>query len=639
MIESVIRDVLAKLPGAEHRPQQFEMARLIETSITTGRHALIEAGTGSGKSFGYLIPILESGKKAVISTGTIALQEQLLSKDIPFLQEAYRPEVKVAMAKGRANYVCLRKLWESDQRIAPFDPVRPQVDALLTLAEGKEWSGDKADLDFVVDWRLWSDELASDRDDCLGPKCPNYMVSPHRLARIKCDDAELIIANHALYFTDLVTNAGVLPKHDLVIFDEAHHLERAATSALSVQIGRWSGTKLLQRVRRRFPGLPAELMQEIQEAEGQVMEWVFRQGPGQRPLEGDPEFVQAAGGVSRAVEELVQWIGHAGIDQMSLLDDDPEFAKQRAELQRDQLQAMARNLVQRWEYFADLKSKADRANWMQVDPTRDQFELRSAPLDVSDMLRNLLWSKRTAVLTSATLAVDGSFEFVKGELGIDDAAEAVLGSPFDYPNQAFLYVPRHLPLPNDPDFLEAIVPEIEQCLYWTRGRAFVLFTSYRAMREVAARLGPRLPYPYKTQEDLPRQKLIEWFKSTPNSVLFATATFWEGVDVPGDALSCVIIDKLPFASPDDPVVQARTERMRARGQDWFEEFMLPKAVLALKQGFGRLIRTRTDKGLVAILDRRLATYRYGDTILRSLPPARRITKIPDRRPTADTARR
>ncbi len=634
MIENVIRDVLSKLPGAEHRPQQLEMARLIEKAIATGRHALIEAGTGSGKSFGYLLPILESKKTAVISTGTIALQEQLLGKDIPFLQQVYRPELKVAMAKGRSNYICLRKLWEADQRVGPFDPLRPQVDGLLKRAQAGDWNGDKADLEFVVDWRLWADELASDREDCLGPRCPNFMVSPHRVARIKCDDSELIIANHALYFTDLVTNAGVLPKHDLVIFDEAHHLERAATSALSVQIGRWSGTKLLQRVRRRFPALPVSLAEGMQEAEARVMEWVFSQGPGQRPLDGAPLFAVAAGAVAREVEELVAWIGRAGIDQMSLLDDDAEMGKQRAELQKDQLQGMAQNLVQRWEYFADLSTKKDRANWMQVDPSRDSFELRSAPLDVSAMLRNLLWTKRTAILTSATLAVDGGFQFVKGELGIDDAEEAVLGSPFDFPNQAFLYVPRHLPLPNDPGFLEAIIPEIEQCLYWTRGRAFVLFTSYRAMREVAQRLGPKLPFPSKTQEDLPRQRLIDWFKSTPHSVLFATATFWEGVDVPGDALSCVIIDKLPFASPDDPVVQARTEQMKAKGQDWFAEFMLPKAVLALKQGFGRLIRTRTDKGLVAILDRRLLTHRYGDTILRSLPPARRITRIPDRRPAA-----
>src|SRR5437899_2177909 len=256
MIERVIRDVLSKLPGAEDRPQQLEMARLIEQAIAAGRHALIEAGTGSGKSFGYPLPILESGKEAVISTGTIALQEQLLGKDIPFLQEAYRPDLTVAMAKGRSNYICLRKLWEADQRIGPIDPVRGHVDKLLAKAQHGHWSGDRADLDFVVDWKLWADELASDREDCLGPRCPNYMVSPHRLARIKCDDAELIVANHALYFTDLVTNAGVLPKHDLVVFDEAHHLERPATSALSVQTGRWSGAKLLRRVRRRFPQMP-----------------------------------------------------------------------------------------------------------------------------------------------------------------------------------------------------------------------------------------------------------------------------------------------------------------------------------------------------------------------------------------------
>jgi ATP-dependent DNA helicase DinG len=293
--------------------------------------------------------------------------------------------------------------------------------------------------------------------------------------------------------------------------------------------------------------------------------------------------------------------------------------------------AVAEGLAYSWRFFANLDSPAhagQRANWAQVEPARDFFELNSAPLEVGDSLREALWPKRTCILTSATLAVDGGFAYLRRELGIDQAREAVLGSPFRFEQQALLYVPPHLPVPSAPQFGEAILPVIESLLALSRGRAFVLFTSYRALREVAAALGPRLPYPCKTQEDLPRQRLVEWFRSTPNSVLFATASFWEGIDIPGDALSCVIIDKLPFASPDDPVVAARTERMKARDEDWFNDFMLPRAILALKQGFGRLIRTRTDTGLIAILDRRLLSMRYGPVILRSLPPARRITALP-----------
>ncbi len=303
------------------------------------------------------------------------------------------------------------------------------------------------------------------------------------------------------------------------------------------------------------------------------------------------------------------------------------MARQRAEIVREQLKATSDSLMSRWRCFAMLDASEERANWMELDPSRDYFELKSAPLEVGQALRSALWTKKTCVLTSATLAVDGGFEFLKRELGIDAAEESVLGSPFDFPQQAALYVPRGIPLPASPGFTEAALPVIEQILHATSGRAFVLFTSYRMLREVAAQLAGRLPFPCKTQEDLPRARLIEWFKATPNSVLFATATFWEGVDMPGDALSCVIIDKLPFASPDDPVVAARTELMKARGEDWFSGFMLPKAILALKQGFGRLIRTRTDTGLVAILDRRLVTRGYGPTILRSLPPARRIDRL------------
>jgi ATP-dependent DNA helicase DinG len=312
---------------------------------------------------------------------------------------------------------------------------------------------------------------------------------------------------------------------------------------------------------------------------------------------------------------------------MTLLDDgDEEQEKQRAQIQREQLMATADGLAARWAHFAQIDTAGDRANWMEVDPSRDYFELRSAPLDVGESLRRLLWTKRTAILTSATLAVDGQFDFIKRELGLQDMElhELALGSPFDFRNQVRLFLPSHLPAPNHPAFPEAAIATIERLLHLSQGRAFVLFTSYQALRHVSAALMDRLPFPCKTQEDLPRTRLIEWFKTTPHSVLFATATFWEGVDIPGDALSCVIIDKLPFASPGDPVVQARTERMKANGEDWFNGFMLPKAVIALKQGFGRLIRTRTDTGIVAILDRRLTTMRYGQVILRSLPPARRI---------------
>lgn len=629
-IHRVIEEIVSQLPGYEPRPQQIRMAETISDAIRTERHALIEAGTGSGKSFGYLIPLLEAGKTAVISTGTIALQEQLLHKDIPFLAQAYGREIKVAIAKGRSNYVCLNKLDEAKRTIPLTDPERPLIESLVQISHKQLWNGDRAELPFNIDSRLWAEHLASDPEDCLGPKCGNWTFTPHRMARAECEEAEIIIANHALYFTDLAREAGILPKHDVVVFDEAHHLDRAATGALSVQLSRWMNNKLLQRVQRRFPNLPTSLIQEIMDAEVAFMDRLYRRGRGQFRIDPESEFQDGAQRTSQALAELSQWISRADPGQMSLMGDDPNIAKERAEVQREQMQSVAADLALRWAHFAGLGRDPNRANWMYLDPSRDHFEMQSAPLDVGEPLGHLLWDKRTCILTSATLAVDGKFEFVKRELGLPaNALETVLGSPFDYPNQALLYVPRHLPMPNDANFLEAVCPEIERILEMTQGRAFILCTSYRALREISQRLIMTLKYPFKTQEDLPRARLVEWFKTTPNAVLIATATFWEGVDIPGDALSCVIIDKLPFASPDDPVVQARTDRMKAKGEDWFNGYVLPKAVLMLKQGFGRLIRTRSDLGLVAILDKRVVTMRYGEVVVRSLPPARRLVNLAD----------
>lgn len=627
-VEQAIQEIVSQLPGYEPRPQQLEMAQTIEEAIRTNRHALIEAGTGSGKSFGYLIPLLESGKRTVISTGTIALQEQLLNKDLPFLEQAYGKPIQVALAKGRSNYVCVRKLDEVHRTLPPGDAMLPVVEELSETVRNGVWNGDRAELPFNVDARFWADSLASDPFDCLGPKCPNYQGTPHRLARIACEEAQIIIANHALYFTDLATGSALLPQHDVVVFDEAHHLERAATGALTTAVNRWEAGRLLQRVQRRFPNIPAKVVQGIFDAENDLMDLLYARGRGQFRLERDPDFEQRALEMSKAIVRLAQWIDAADAAQMAMLDDDPAMAKQRAETQREQMRTVAQDLAQRWEHFGLLKIGDQRANWIFTDPSRDVYEINSAPLDVGEALDHLLWSKRTCVLTSATLAVDGKFQFLKHELGLPEKTlDRVLGSPFDFPNQALLYVPRRLPLPSDPGWTDAIVTEVERVLAMTQGRAFVLCTSYRSLRDIAGRLQGKIPFPSKTQEDLPRQRLVEWFKSTPNAVLFATATFWEGVDIPGDALSCVIIDKLPFASPDDPVVQARTDRMKARDEDWFGDFMLPKAILALKQGFGRLIRTKTDTGIVALLDRRVLTHRYGEVVMRSLPPARRLQNL------------
>ena len=609
------------------------MAEAIHEAIRTKRHALIEAGTGSGKSFGYLIPALETGKRVVISTGTIALQEQLIKKDLPFLQQALGREVPVALAKGRSNYLCDRRLSEALRLVSPGDPNYAVLEELVQLRTGEEeapgaWEGDRAELSFGVDGRLWSEMLASDPNDCLGPRCPNWHHTPHRIARSRLEEAQVIIANHALYCTDLAMGGGLLPHHDVVVFDEAHHLERAAVGSFSIMMQKGLTGRLLQRVERRFQELPFRLNQEILTAESTLTGALMTRGYGQFRLEPEelPGEVELLAVLTR---QLADWLSQQAPTQMNLQMEDPELALESAEVLRQQLISLATMYADRWEHFARLTHDPERANWMTIDPSRDYFELQSAPLSVASHLAKTLWPHRVAVLTSATLAVERRFDFLRSELGLPaDTVDRVLDSPFDFPRQALLYVPRKLPYPADEGFLDGAAEEIRRILEVSEGRAFVLCTSYRAMRELSQRLVGVVPYPTRTQEEMPRTRLIEWFKQTPGAVLFATATFWEGVDVPGEALSCVIIDKLPFSCPDDPVIQGKVELMKSRGEDWFAGFMLPKATLTLKQGFGRLIRSRSDTGLVAILDRRLVERRYGSSILSSLPPARRVFTLP-----------
>ena len=615
--------IVQQLPQYEPRPGQHRMAEVIHTALQENRHAVIEAGTGSGKSFGYLIPLLESEGPFIVSTGTIALQEQLLNKDIPFLLEASRHKRTVALAKGRGNYLCKQKLWEADRRMPASDPLRPELDRLIALLPG--WDGDLATLPWLPTEALWS-EIQSDADDCLGSKCEFYEVSPHRLAKARLAHADLIVANHALYFVDIAAAGGILPSHQAVVFDEAHHIHAAATRAFSASIGRYSIAKLLQKIRRRIGSIPDEIAFSLVGYESKLLDWVLRSDRPQYRLYPDANFIEVLEGLLEDLKLLGSWL-----DREPSLGDgilDPEIAK-KMPLHRPKLLNQLNNLMARWEYFgreAD-STLSERVNWVEIDKRRAYFELKSAPLNVAPPLRDLLWSQRPGICTSATLAVGGDFSYFKQQVGLSEALELETPSPFNYRKQATLYVPRHLPEPNEPDFTFHAREAIKDILQRTQGRAFVLFTSYKGMHAAYNVLMDSLPFPVKKQGDLPRSALIDWFKTTPHAVLFATSSFWEGVDIPGEALSCVIIDRLPFSVPDDPVVQAHVERLKMQGKDWFREFMLPEAIIRLKQGFGRLIRTTSDRGLVAILDNRLFTKSYGSTILRALPDCPRVRDL------------
>ncbi len=621
--ESFFDEVVSQLPGYEVRPQQREMASRVRETIAAGGQLLIEAGTGSGKSFGYLLPAIHAGQRVVISTGTIQLQEQLLGSDLPFLVEASGLTMAVALAKGRGNYLCRQKLWEADRQIAPGDPLRRDVERLLGVANG--WNGDLASLDFHPPARFWQ-EVASTSDDCLGNSCEYFDDNPFRLARVKLGRADIIVANHALYLVDLAAGGGILPDHDLVIFDEAHHLPRAASDAFTASIGRYALTKLMQKIRRRWQSPPETLTYALISVESRLAEWIWRHDKTQFRLYPDSDFLDITEHLLAGLRDLREWLENGRVDDLLFSD---QAVRSKAPLHRPKLAQQLNHLIARWEFFADCgdATHLERVNWVERDPRSGYFELFSAPLDVAHDLANLLWGQRTAVLTSATLSVDGDFRYFRKQLGLPlQTKEAVLHSPFDYGRQVRLFVPA-LPDPSDPRYPESSHAAIVELLGASGGRAFVLFTSYRAMNAAYEAIAPNLPYPCRQQGDLSRSHLIEWFKNTPHSVLFATSSFWEGVDVPGDALSCVIIDRLPFAVPDDPVVQAFVERLKMQGRDWFREYTLPEAILRLKQGFGRLIRTASDRGVVAILDSRLLSKGYGRQIIKALPPCGRADSI------------
>lgn len=621
----VFSSVIRRLPGYEPRPQQLRMASLVAEALERREHALLEAGTGCGKTMAYLLPTLAAGKRAVVSTGTIALQTQLVQKDLLFLQSSFPRRFTYALAKGMNNYLCVPKLLEADRTLPPNDPNRPVLAAVEERWRGGQWNGDVGALDFKVPQAFWSQDLGASWDDCTKNKCPFYDVCPARLARRATEDADVIVANHALYFMDISMGGALLPHHDLVVFDEAHHLEEIAIRTLGVEIPRWSTRNLLQKATRRLRGLSPKVLQALQEADDALVRWVTGQGWRSARFRDPGDLCEVAGQFLQALSQLSHFVRDAPLDDFAALAESPEEAKRFAQGQKESLLLLTGGLMERWSHFADLPGEEEGwVNWLEADPTRQHFTLESASLQVASLLREKLWPVRPAILTSATLAVKGGFDFLRERLGLESGIAEVIDSPFDFRTQALLYLPRGLPNPNDPAFNQAIVPVIEDLLHRTQGRAFVLFTSYRSLREVSAPLMERLPFPCSTQEDLPRAALLDWFKSTPNAVLFATASFWEGVDVPGDQLSCVIIDRLPFSHPEDPIVQATVEALKEEGKDWFNSYMLPKAILTLKQGFGRLIRTRSDRGVVAILDSRLFTKPYGKLVVHSLPPVPRV---------------
>lgn len=634
------------LPGYEHRPEQLAMAGAVLDALDDARPLLVEAGTGTGKTLAYLVPAALSGKKVVISTGTRTLQEQILARDVPLLRERLGLEIEVVALKGISNYLCRRRFAELGDTADP-DLVRIAAWSRTTQ------TGDKSELASVPEdapaWRV----VTTTPDARLGPRCPYWERCFVTQARRAAARAEIIVVNHHLFFADLAlrhafAGAQVLPAYDAVIFDEAHQVEDVATEHFGVAVSthrlatlsrdalkelsalaaptdeRRAAERLLANLDARADELFAALRRRLGELDGARAASVYEARPGAAAAESrlaSPSDLFASPRqeswfrLDAALEELAR---HAERRAAAAPDggEEHEAICRRAEAIRADLAQLAEPPGHRHVHWAELRGR--------------QVHLHASPIEVGPLLRERVAEAiGSVVFTSATLTTAGSFEFTRARLGLepDTSTELLVDSPFDFARQAMLYLPQDLPLPSEPDFADAALARIRELLAITAGRAFVLFTSHRALAHAAAALrGSDAPYRVLVQGERPRGALLDDFR-TGGAVLLATGAFWEGVDVPGDSLSLVILEKLPFGVPDEPLTAARSARLLERGEDPFRDYQLPRAALALKQGFGRLIRRRDDRGIVAILDRRILARGYGATFLASLPPATRTSAL------------
>lgn len=613
------------LAGFELRESQRELAAAVARVLAEGGHLLAEAGTGTGKSFAYLIPLLayaaERAEKVVVSTGTIALQEQIVFKDLPFLQKFMPRPPKAVLVKGKGHYLCRWRLAREQADVGLFpDEGWPEL-----LAWAKETrTGDVAEIEGRVSLSLWA-RVAAD-ETCLRPYCPYQEECFFLAAREQAAQAQVLVLNHHLYLSDLKVRldsggeAALLPEHEVAVFDEAHHLPAVAADALTVEVS-FSRFAALSRSLRLLglPRLEAGLLQEL---ESTAAAFFAALAP---PAGEDEEAWMLTSYPVTLAETLRQRLRdlRRHLDELPLEKLELPLAEAAAKLAQE-----ADKLAADLEFV--LRGEEGYVSWAQAtsDGQRRRVTLQATPLAVGGLLREHLFDRlRATVLTSATLSVAGDFSFFRRETGAPPGRELCLPSPFAFAEQCLLYTPTDLPDPNDPQFYAAAAPRIEKLLHLSRGRALVLFTSYRGLTQVYDYLAPRLPYPLYRQGELARHRLLNAFRQEVASVLLATASFWEGIDVPGEALSCLIIDRLPFAVPSHPVTRARLAAIRAAGGNDFAAYTLPLAVLKLKQGFGRLIRSRRDRGVVAILDRRLVLKAYGRRFLAALPPCPRTESL------------
>ncbi|HTQ55574.1 MAG TPA: ATP-dependent DNA helicase [Bryobacteraceae bacterium] len=606
-------------PNYEYRPGQLEMAEAVESALADRKHLIVEAGTGTGKTLAYLVPALLSGKRIVVSTGTKNLQEQLFFKDIPFLQQHFPRPLRVCYMKGRNNYACRQKIYDAQR-----EPVLTGLEEVADFQVIEAWEktteiGDRAEIKKLPEASTAWAKVDARSDLCTGQKCKQFERCFITLMHQRAQASDIVIVNHHLFFADLALKevledgdieGGILPEYHAVVFDEAHEIEDVASQYFGVSVSNHRFQELrrdISAVARAKQFGSAELDRVLDRFEEMAIAFfaLLPAPEGRAAFTGRAEFVQNNEDLYRDLRVSLELI----FSHLKLLKEPPE-----------EINPLLRRTVELGQALSFVLESDDPSYVYWAERRGRGFFLQATPIDVAPLLAERLFdSVDTVILTSATLAVSGGFEFVKKRLGIAQARTLVVPGHFQYQQQALLYVPQHLPDPRNAAFTKAACGEITNLLNLSRGRAFVLFTSYQQMRLMYDRISLDIEYPTLLQGTGPRSALLEEFRSTPNCVLFATSSFWQGVDVPGEQLSCVIIDRLPFAVPSDPIVDARVQKLRSEGGNPFYDYQVPQAAIALKQGFGRLIRSRTDRGVLVLLDNRVTKQRYGQVFFDSLP--------------------